>query len=269
MKDSRKEALIELYGRADPSIQFSMSPDLSEVAVEGYGPAYYPSFPYPIFSGGEKGAWYDPSDITTLFADREGTTQITGPGQEVLRINDKSGNGNDAVAPEGVEGATYETDGEYHWLDTDGYENRYVAPFPELIPQPLTIVHSSSKPGTYGYLYDGVDGTNRAAILSSIRQHSLTMFAGSKLFTNRDLRWPGHTGIAEYDGENSRYFTNGFPGVEGDAGTNGSGGLTLFSRYTGEEQANTRFFGLMLIDRKLTQEERIMVSRKMNGGSWA
>jgi hypothetical protein len=53
--------------------------------------------PLDLFSVGEQGAWYDPSDITTLFQDTAGTTPVTATGQSVARINDKSGRGNHAT----------------------------------------------------------------------------------------------------------------------------------------------------------------------------
>lgn len=42
-------------------------------------------------------AWYDPSDLTTLFQDDAGTVPVTAPGQPVGRMLDKSGNGNHAT----------------------------------------------------------------------------------------------------------------------------------------------------------------------------
>lgn len=49
------------------------------------------------------GAWYDPSDLSTLFQDNAGAVPVTAAGQPVGRINDKSGSGNhllhDAVNP--------------------------------------------------------------------------------------------------------------------------------------------------------------------------
>jgi hypothetical protein len=53
--------------------------------------------PASLFAAGEQGAWYDPSDLTTLFQDTAGTTPVTAPGNTVALINDKSGNGNHAT----------------------------------------------------------------------------------------------------------------------------------------------------------------------------
>lgn len=53
--------------------------------------------PAALFAASEPGAWYDPSDLTTMFQDTAGTTPVTATGQTVARINDKSGRGNHAT----------------------------------------------------------------------------------------------------------------------------------------------------------------------------
>jgi hypothetical protein len=45
-----------------------------------------------LFFLGEKGAWYDPNDISTLFQDAAGTTPVTADGDPVGLAVDKSGN---------------------------------------------------------------------------------------------------------------------------------------------------------------------------------
>jgi hypothetical protein len=55
--------------------------------------------PLQLFANGEPGAWYDPSDVTTMFQDSAGTTPVTTLGQPVGRILDKSGLGNHAIQP--------------------------------------------------------------------------------------------------------------------------------------------------------------------------
>ena len=48
------------------------------------------------FENGEQGAWYDPSDMSTMFQDSAGSTPVTAVGQPVGKILDKSGRGNHA-----------------------------------------------------------------------------------------------------------------------------------------------------------------------------
>jgi hypothetical protein len=54
----------------------------------GFGIA--PFDPRDLFSAGEQGAWYDPSDFSTLFTDSAGTTPVTGVEQFVGLMLDKS-----------------------------------------------------------------------------------------------------------------------------------------------------------------------------------
>ena len=53
--------------------------------------------PSTLFAGGEQGAWYDPSDMSTLWQDSAGTTPVTASGQPVGLMLDKSGRGNHAT----------------------------------------------------------------------------------------------------------------------------------------------------------------------------
>ncbi|WP_368566175.1 hypothetical protein [Pseudoxanthomonas sp. UTMC 1351] len=57
------------------------------------GPAGFD--PAQLFENGEPGAWYDPSDLSTLFQDAAGTVPVTASGQPVRLMRDKSGHGND------------------------------------------------------------------------------------------------------------------------------------------------------------------------------
>lgn len=48
--------------------------------------------PALLFAANEYGAWYEPSDLTTLFQDAAGTIPVTAAGQSVGLMRDKSGN---------------------------------------------------------------------------------------------------------------------------------------------------------------------------------
>ena len=76
-----------------------------------------------LFANSEQGAWYDPSDLTTMFQDRAGTTPVTADGQTVGKILDKSGRGNHATAPNDAARPLYKTSGGLHWLQFDGVDD--------------------------------------------------------------------------------------------------------------------------------------------------
>lgn len=81
---------MQLLRPLQPALQAPLRSALEPRIVAGGSP---PAFsPADLFSGGETGAWYDPSDITTLFQDSAGTVPVTASGQTCARINDKSGN---------------------------------------------------------------------------------------------------------------------------------------------------------------------------------
>lgn len=79
--------------------------------------------PARLFANGEEGAWYDPSDLSTLYQDSAGTTTVTADGDPVGRMEDKSGNGNHATQSTSAARPVYRTDGTLHWLEFDGVDD--------------------------------------------------------------------------------------------------------------------------------------------------
>ena len=79
--------------------------------------------PASLFANGEQGAFYDPSDLSTLFQDDAGTTPVTDPGQTVGLMLDKSGNGNHATQPTAEARPVYQAGGGLHWLEFDGVDD--------------------------------------------------------------------------------------------------------------------------------------------------
>ena len=53
--------------------------------------------PASLFAGGTEGAWYGPSDLSTLFQDSAGTTPVTVATDPIGYFGDNSGNGNHAT----------------------------------------------------------------------------------------------------------------------------------------------------------------------------
>ena len=76
--------------------------------------------PASLFAGSTEGAWYEPSDIDTLFQDSAGTTPVTASGQPVGLMLDKSGNGNHATQTISAKRPIYTEGSGLAWLAFDG-----------------------------------------------------------------------------------------------------------------------------------------------------
>jgi len=82
-----------------------------------------------LFVAGEQGAWYDPSDLSTLFQDAAGTTPVTALGQPVGLMLDKSGNGNHASQATSTARPTLGQDANgKRYLKFDGVDDFLVTP---------------------------------------------------------------------------------------------------------------------------------------------
>lgn len=101
-----------------------------------------------LFANGEQGAWYEPSDLTTLFQDTAGAVPVTAPGQAVARINDKSGNGHNAtqatVAARPIYAVRPATGVRNRFISTDDFSNAYWPKQGYTATAPNTIIEDTS-----------------------------------------------------------------------------------------------------------------------------
>lgn len=67
--------------------------------------------PAELYKSSEQGAWYDPSDWSTLFQDSAGTLPVTAAGQQVGRMLDKSGGGYHMLQPVTINRPILQIDG--------------------------------------------------------------------------------------------------------------------------------------------------------------
>lgn len=97
-----------------------------------------------LFSNGEQGFFYDPNDLSTMFQDATGTIPVTGVGQPVGLIRDKSGRNNHAyqttsasrpiLRQNAVTGAYYlEFDGVDDYFETSAFA----------CPAPYATIHGA------------------------------------------------------------------------------------------------------------------------------
>jgi hypothetical protein len=91
----------------------------------GSGGGGGPFYPTSLFSSGEKGLFYDFSDMASLFQDVAGTTPITESGQTSARINDLSGNGNYATQPTTAWRPQFVQAGGLNYMSLDGVDDEW------------------------------------------------------------------------------------------------------------------------------------------------
>ena len=75
--------------------------------------------PLSLFANGEQGAWYDPSDLSTLFQNSDGTTAVA-VGDPVGYLGDKSGNANHAIQATSSKRPTLRQAGSLYYLEFEG-----------------------------------------------------------------------------------------------------------------------------------------------------
>ncbi len=80
--------------------------------------------PDRLFGAGQQGAWFDPSDLSTLFQDSAGTILATADGDPVGRVLDKSGNGRHLVQDINAARPILRHSGGGTWLEFDGVDDR-------------------------------------------------------------------------------------------------------------------------------------------------
>lgn len=109
------------YAATDAELQALTSPVNDWSESTGLNPA-------SLFAGGVAGAWFDPSDLSSMYEGRTGTTPVS-IGGLVGQILDKSGNGNHAVAASNSSRATLRQAASGHlYLDFDGLDDCYLTP---------------------------------------------------------------------------------------------------------------------------------------------
>jgi len=84
--------------------------------------------PGKLFQTGAKGAWFDPSDLTTLFQDVAGTLPVVSDGDPVALMLDKSSNQIHMVQPATALRPLFRSANGRHWLEFDGVDDRLTAP---------------------------------------------------------------------------------------------------------------------------------------------
>lgn len=215
--------------------------------------------PMRLLNGASAFAWYDPSDITTLFQDSAGTTPVTTTGQSVARMNDKSGNGIHAIQS-GASSLcpTYQVDaGGNPYLAFDGVDDFFVtstitpnadkvqvfAGLRKLADTPvgMAVELSSSvlvNNGAFNLAFPGVAGT------ASARSASRGTINSQATYTDASIAAPSTrilTSLGDISGDTTTLRVNGIQVAQNTA-DQGTGDYLAYPMYIGRRGGLTAPF---------------------------
>lgn len=244
------------------------SPDALWEQVEGLG--FATEFdPATLFAGAETGAWYDPSDLTTLFQDTLAATPVTADGDPVGRINDKSGNGNHLIQGTAGSRPLYKTAGGLHWLQFDGTDDFLRSNFTVTTTGAWTAVAGAYMNNTTG-LQMIVDHWTIAQML---RVDSGTLQAHDAGSTNDPsgtiTATTAFVGSSTHTGTTIESFKNGVGNGSTASVTTGTGNafLTLGDFASGGYRLSGRIYGAIVVGSSLAAPLRGDVEEYMAGKS--
>lgn len=210
--------------------------------------------PSALFASSESGAWYDPSDLSTMSQGSDGTTAAV-VGQPVGRIMDKSGRGNHAIQATTSAKPILRHDGTNYYLEFDGVDDYLKAAF--TVAQPWDRV-SAIRQVTWSDLkriFDGVDVT-AGLLFQTGASPQLAVHDGSNAGTNGGAAVGANAVATErHDNTNSRLAINNGAYATGTSGTAVPGGITIGATSAGANPSSIHLYGVTMIGRALTDAE--------------
>lgn len=218
--------------------------------------------PHLLFANGEQGAWYDPSDLTTLFQDAAGTTPVTADGDPVGLMLDKSGNGNHATQEVSADRPVYRTAGGLHWLESEGFRcgletslqmglsggrRSLLTAFRQMTSDKGAYVVSDSagniQSNTFGYVVYRSDRESSTFSAGGTATSVGAYLTGSDAVFQADIDRDSRTGVGvlKVGGDSSQ--TRALP-----VGTSQSSNtLVIMRRKDGDYGVNGRLYGIILL----------------------
>ena len=129
-----------------------------------------------LFANNEQGFFYDPNDLSTMFQDAAGTVPVTGAGQPVGRIRDKSGRNN-------------------HAFQTNSASR--------------PILRQNSSTGAYYLEFDGSDDFLQTSNINFTGTDKVSLFAGVRKLNDVNYSVIAETGATGTGAGSIHLFTQG------------------------------------------------------------
>lgn len=209
------------------------------------------AFPASLFNGGKQGAWYDPSDLSSMFQNSDRTTAAA-VNSPVGYITDKSGNGNHAIQATAAARPILRLETGKYYLEFDGVDDLLSDAF--TIAQPWDRVSAIRRLAGAGQVFGGVSAN--AGALYNIDAATLGIYSGTA-GPNTIALAVGTNGVVteRHSGASSRIAINNGGYTTGDAGTTLPGGIALGNSAAVSSPGNARVYGILMRATGLTDAE--------------
>lgn len=221
--------------------------------------------PARLFAGGEAGAWYDPSDLASLFQDAGGTVPAAVDAPVGL-LRDKSGRGNHASQTAPASRPMLRGDGGGRlYLEFDGADD-WMASGAFTCPQPWDRA-SAFRQVTWAD-GDRIFGSANVNGVGSLYQRStanqIRIYSGALgPITSGLALGTDHVATERHHGGSSRLAIDNGAYVAGDAGTLAPPNIELGSYNGGAQPGHFRLYGVCMIGRALNDGETAALRRFM------
>lgn len=193
-------------------------------------------------------AWYDPSDLATVWQDSARTTPASVNGV-VGALDDKSGNGNHLIQATGAAKPILRQSGALYWIETDGVDD-YMDATGVAMTQPNALWFASNPLALTGHHNDGI------TVRQALNQNLLFHAGAANPATGNSLSIGVPAIIAvQVDGANTYARKDGVNAAAISPGTTGLTGFRFATFSAGSQHYNGRFAGIVLVDRLLTAGE--------------
>lgn len=215
--------------------------------------------PARLFAASEDGFWLDPSDLSTLWQDTAGTTPAV-VGDPVGRIDDKSGNGNNALqATSGNRPILrQDADGSYY-LEFDGSNDRLVVTN-AMGTQVFACMPILMTAGATKIAYDGITSGNRMCMYRGDSISWGLIYTGPVgLVQEWGIGAAKENTMVQFAGSSTRFDAMNGSTVGIAFSTDSPAGITIGAQYDGSFALLGRVYGAIFVCRVATSDERTSV----------
>lgn len=232
------------------SFAFDAEESIGETAVVAFNPA-------TLFSSGQAGGWYDPSDLSSMWQDSAGTiaAAVDSP---VGKIDDKSGRGNHLVQATSAARPILRLATGYYYLEFDGVDDLLDKTLGTAIAQPYSRVSSLRQVSWASNDYIFTGATSAAGGLIQLgASPELQIYAGTAFVASNTNLAVGVNGVVSeaFNGASSSLTINNGTATTGNPGSASATNIAVGALSGGSFYSNVRIYGHLVRAGTFTSQE--------------